>query len=115
MINPKTGKLTYGVTQCIAGKNGSNSTGYEDYNGISVLGVWRWLPEYNWGVITEIDFGEAYGAAHNLKYIVTALVLAILIPIVFIAYVLGGRLSTPIIKLKEVTERMATGDLDPEG
>jgi len=111
LINPRTGKLTYGVSQCVAGKNSSNSTGYEDYNGISVLGVWRWLPEYNWGVLTEIDLGEAYGAAHNLKYIVTALVLAILIPIVFIAYVLGGRLSNPIVKLKEVTERMATGDL----
>jgi len=111
LINPTTGKLTYGVSQCVAGKDGSNSTGYEDYNGISVLGVWRWLPEYNWGVITEIDLSEAYGAAHNLKYIVTALILAILIPIVFIAYVLGGRISTPIIKLKEVTERMATGDL----
>ncbi|MEE8597674.1 MAG: cache domain-containing protein, partial [bacterium] len=111
LINPTTGKLTQGVSQCIAGKNGSNSAGYEDYNGIPVLGVWRWLPEYNWGVITEIDLGEAYGAAINLKYIVTALVLAILIPIVFIAYVLGGRLSAPIVKLKEVTERMATGDL----
>ena len=111
LINPTTGKLTHGVRQCVSGKNGSNSTGYEDYNGIPVLGVWRWLPEYNWGVITEIDLGEAYGAAHNLKYIVTALVLSILMPIVFIAYVLGGRLSSPIIKLKEVTERMATGDL----
>ncbi|MCP4253751.1 MAG: PAS domain S-box protein, partial [Candidatus Scalindua sp.] len=111
LINPTTGKLTYGVSQCVAGKNGSNSTGYEDYNGIPVLGVWRWLPEYSWGVVTEIDLGEAYGAAHNLKYIVTALVLAILVPIVFIAYVLGGRLSNPIVKLKDVTERMATGDL----
>jgi len=111
LINPITGKLTYGVRQCIAGKNGSNSTGYEDYNGIPVLGVWRWLPAYSWGVITEIDFGEAYGAAHNLKYIVTAIVLAILMPIVFIAYFLGGRLSAPIIQLQKVTEKMATGDL----
>ncbi len=111
LIDPATGKLTYGARQCVAGKNGSNSTGYSDYNGITVLGVWRWLPGYSWGVITEIDIGEAYGAAHNLKYIVTALVLSIIFPIVFIAYVLGGRLSSPIIQLKEVTERMATGDL----
>ncbi|MCP4273666.1 MAG: PAS domain S-box protein [Gammaproteobacteria bacterium] len=111
LIDPTTGKLTHGVKRCVTGRNGSNSTGYPDYNGIPVLGVWRWLPEYSWGVITEIDIGEAYGAAHNLKYIVTALVLSILFPIVFIAYFLGGRLSAPIIQLKEVTERMATGDL----
>lgn len=111
LIDPLTGELTHGVRQCIEGINGSDSTGYTDYNGIRVLGVWRWLPEYNWGVITEIDTGEAYGAAHNLKYIVTALVLSIFFPIVFIAYFVGGRLSAPIVKLKEVTERIATGDL----
>ena len=34
---------------------GSDAKGYNDYAGISVLGVWDWLPEFNWGVITEID------------------------------------------------------------
>ena len=34
------------------------------------------VPEFNWGIITEIDRAEAYGVAYNLKYIVTALLLA---------------------------------------
>jgi hypothetical protein len=81
LLNPETGKLTAGVRQCIAGESGSDSKGYKDYGGVSVLGVWRWLPEYNWGVITEIDKNEAYGAAYNLKNIVIALLLAIAFPI----------------------------------
>lgn len=111
LINPDTGKLTEGVRKCIAGKDGSDSKGYTDYGGVSVLGVWRWLPEYNWGVITEIDRNEAYGAAHNLKNIVVAILLAIAFPLVLIAYLVGGRFSRPIIRLTEITEKMASGDL----
>ena len=79
--------------------------------GVSVLGVWSWLPEYNWGVITEIDKNEAYGAAYNLKNIVIALLLAIAFPILLVAYLVGGRFSRPILELTEITKKMASGDL----
>ena len=111
LVDPETGKLTHGVAQCVAGHNGSDSVGYNDYGGVPVLGVWRWVPEFNWGIITEIDRSEAYGTAHNLKHIVTALLLAMVFPIMLVAYVLGGRLSRPILKLAEVTEKMVSGDL----
>lgn len=103
--------LTYGVQQCISGKSGFDAKGYKDYAGIEVLGVWNWSPEFNWGVVTEIDRGEAYGAAYNLKYIVTALLLAIAFPIVVVAYFVGKKFSAPIIQLTEITEKMAAGDL----
>ena len=111
VIEPKTGELTYGVKQCLAGNVGSNSKGYSDYAGISVLGVWDWLPEFNWGVITEIDKAEAYGAAYNLKYIVIALMLVVVFPCLFVAYVFGKKLSGSIIQLKEITEEITEGDL----
>jgi len=111
LIDPETGKLTLSAEQCIAGKNGSNSVGYNDYGGIPVLGVWDWLPEFNWGVITEIDRVEAYGPVYNLKYIVLALMLAIAFPFLLVAYVLGRRFTSPIIRLKEVAEEITSGDL----
>ncbi|GAX60755.1 hypothetical protein SCALIN_C14_0018 [Candidatus Scalindua japonica] len=111
LIDPETGKLTLGARQCIAGKNGSNGVGYNDYGGISVLGVWEWVPEFNWGVITEIDRAEAYGPVYNLKYIVLALILSIAFPFLLVAYFLGSRFSTPIIRLKEFTEEITSGDL----
>ena len=111
LVDPETGKLTHGVAQCVAGHNGSDSVGYNDYGGVSVLGVWSWVPEFSWGIITEIDRSEAYGTAYNLRYIVTALLLAMVFPIMLVAYVLGGRLSRPILKLAEVTEKMVSGDL----
>ena len=111
LINRETGELTTGVKQCVAGNNGFDAKGYKDYSGITVLGVWRWLPEFNWGVIAEIDRDEGYGAAYNLNYIVSAILLALAFPIALVAYFIGKKASIPIIKLKEVTEKMASGDL----
>jgi PAS domain S-box-containing protein len=111
LVNPETGEFTNGVKQCIAGINGFNAKGYKDYSGLTVLGVWRWLPEFNWGIMAEIDRDEGYGAAYNLKYIVSSVLLVIAFPIVIVAYFIGRKTSTPIIKLREVTEKMASGDL----
>ncbi|MCF6155211.1 MAG: PAS domain S-box protein [Candidatus Brocadia sp.] len=111
LVNPETGELTSGVQQCIAGNSGFDAKGYKDYSGLTVLGVWRWLPEYNWGVVAEIDRDEGYGAAYNLNYIVSSVLLAIAFPIVMVAYFIGRKTSIPILKLTEVTKKMASGDL----
>jgi PAS domain S-box-containing protein len=111
LIDPESGKLTLSAGQCITGKDGSNAVGYNDYGGIPVLGTWSWLPEFDWGIITEIDRAEAYGPVYNLKYIVLALMLAIAFPFLLVAYFIGRRFSNPIIHLKEVAEEIASGDL----
>ncbi|KHE90576.1 MAG: HAMP domain-containing protein [Candidatus Scalindua rubra] len=111
VVNPDNGKLTYSVDQCLKGKNGSSSKGYKDYAGISVLGVWRWLPELDWAVITEIDKAEVYGVAYNLNTLGWVLLFGIAFPIVFFAYIVGKKISNPIVELTAATEKMATGDL----
>ena len=111
LVNRETGELTNGVNQCVAGKNGFDSKGYADYRGITVLGVWRWLPEFNWGVMAEIDKDEGYGAAYDLNYIVSFVLIAIALPIVIVAYFIGKKASTPITQLTEVTKKIASGDL----
>ncbi|HHT9130342.1 MAG TPA: PAS domain S-box protein [Candidatus Brocadiaceae bacterium] len=111
LVNPEAGELTNGVKQCTAGNNGFDAKGYKDYSGLMVLGVWRWLPEFNWGVMAEIDRDEGYGAAYNLNYIVSSVLLVLAFPVVIVAYFIGRKTSIPIIKLKEVTEKMAAGDL----
>ena len=111
LIDPITGKLTHGVGQCVEGRDGSDSIGYNDYGGIPVVGVWRWLPEYNWGVVTEIDRAEVYGVAYNLNTLGVVLLFGIALPIVVFAYFVGKRLSKPIVEITEATEKMAAGDL----
>src|SRR3990172_8887757 len=111
LVNPETSEMTDGVKQCINGNSGFNAKGYKDYRGRMVLGVWRWLPEFNWGIIAEIDKDEGYGAAYNLNRIVSSVLLALAFPIVLVAYFIGKKTSTPIIKLTEVTKKIASGDL----
>src|SRR3989304_4963622 len=110
LVNPETGELTDGVKQCINGNSGFNAKGYKDYRGRMVLGVWRWLPEFKWGVMAEIDRDEGYGAAYNLNRIVSSVLLALAFPIMIVAYFIGKKTSSPIIKLTEVTKKMASGD-----
>ena len=107
VVNPDNGKLTYSVNQCLKGKDGSSSKGYKDYAGISVLGTWSWLPELDWAVITEIDKAEVYGVAYNLNTLGWVLLFGIAFPIVFFAYVVGKKISSPIIELTEATEKMS--------
>jgi hypothetical protein len=35
---------------------------YRDYRGIEVIGAWRWLPEHDFGIITEVDASEAFAS-----------------------------------------------------
>ncbi|MCP5004913.1 MAG: PAS domain-containing protein [Planctomycetes bacterium] len=107
VTDPKTGELTYGVAQCVSGKDGFDGDGYTDYTGIRVLGAWHWLPEFKWGVITEIDLNEGYFLAHNLHYIMSSLILAIVFPVVIVAYFMGRHISTPILYLRSIADKIA--------
>lgn len=52
--------LTRSALAATAGEPGVDVEGYRDYRGIRVVGAWTWLPKYDLGVITEIDYAEAY-------------------------------------------------------
>lgn len=111
LIERETGELTKGVQGCVSGSNGFDAKGYKDYSGITVLGAWFWMPEFHLGVVSEIDRDEGYGAAYNLNYIVSSVLLILAFPFVLAAYILGKKISIPIIKLTEATGKMASGDL----
>ncbi|HEV3010191.1 MAG TPA: serine/threonine protein kinase, partial [Burkholderiales bacterium] len=55
---------------------------YVNYRGASVIGAWRWLPDYAMGVALEIEAGEAYAPLRYLKIafgvVFGALVIAVL-------------------------------------
>jgi len=51
---------TLAVAEAVAGRPGVNVDGYRDYRGVPVVGAWKWLPEGDIGVVTEIDYAEAY-------------------------------------------------------
>jgi hypothetical protein len=60
--------LTRMAADAVAGNSGSDVEGYRDYRGVNVVGAWTWLPEYDFGVATEMDVAEAYQPLRVLRY-----------------------------------------------
>lgn len=60
--------LTQMATEAVTGKAGVNVEGYRDYRGVPVIGAWKWLPQYDMGVATEIDVAEAYRPLFILQW-----------------------------------------------
>lgn len=46
---------------------GVDVDGYRDYRGVEVVGAWTWLPNYGFGVATEIDKDEAFAPLFILR------------------------------------------------
>lgn len=48
------------VAAAVAGSGGIDVQGYRGYRGVKKVGAWDWLPQYDMGLITEINHAEAF-------------------------------------------------------
>jgi hypothetical protein len=55
-----TWPLTKAVASAIQDGAGWDVRGYRDYRGVTVIGAWEWVEEYETGVVTEVDVQEAH-------------------------------------------------------
>lgn len=51
------GPLTHMAAHAVQGDDGADHQGYLDYRGVPVVGAWRWLADYEFGVAAEMDRG----------------------------------------------------------
>lgn len=110
VTDPNTGRPTKAAEECLKGKEGYDAHGYPDYRGVPVLGVWHWLPEYGWGVISEIDVDEAYAVMHGLKRNFLLIIIALFGVLVLVSFYVSRRIAIPIINVNEATKKVASGD-----
>jgi len=100
--------LTRAAALAVAARNTTGTGGhgiiampYRNYRGTEVIGVWRWLPAYDMGVIAEITAAEAFAA---LRYFwISAVVIG-----AFIALSLGAALmsATSLARLQRQFGRL---------
>lgn len=69
--------LTRMAQAAISGSSGIDLNGYRDYRGVMVIGAWEWLPEYGFGVATELPESEAFSGHRPVKIAFTLLFLAL--------------------------------------
>ena len=60
--------LTRMAADAIAGNAGVDVEGYRDYRGVKVAGAWKWLPDAELGVATEIEHAEAFRPLSILEW-----------------------------------------------
>ena len=82
----KTRPLTRMAAFATAGEPGTEMGGYHDYRGVSVVGAWTWLPEYGFGITTEIDYDEAYKPMRLLKVTFGGILLLIVTSVGVVMY-----------------------------
>ena len=97
--------LTRAAASAVRGETGVDVDGYRDYRGVPVVGAWTWLPEYGFGMVTEIDVAEAFRPIHLLQRVFHLLfgLLALAGVGMFLYTVAVARLQ------KRVTEAMRLG------
>ena len=71
--------LTRLVLYAVDGENRVLLTPTRDYRGVKVVGASCWLPEFGFGVATQIDADEAFRPLHVLQLIFAMLVLFLLL------------------------------------
>ena len=59
--------LTRPVANAVAGDSGVDMEGYRDYRGVKVVAASTWLPEYKFGVATQIDHDEADAPLYAIR------------------------------------------------
>lgn len=81
-----------------------------DYRGIPVLGVWRNLPSYQWGMVVKIDVAEAFAQVRTLELVNLAILVAAISLVIIISVLVAQTISKPIGKLNHAAKSLQTGD-----
>ncbi|MFG0267884.1 MAG: serine/threonine protein kinase [Rhodopirellula sp. JB055] len=64
--------LTRMADQATRRADGMDLEGYRNYRGALVVGAWKWLPEFDLAIATEIDVAEAYQPVTILRRVLIA-------------------------------------------
>ncbi len=106
--NPTKSYHSLGIDSALNGNNSHDF--YKNYHGKNVLGVYRWIPELQSGMLAEIESTEAFGAIKVVGYLtIFASVLAAVIAI-GISFFVTRWITRPIWKLTKVAMAIINGN-----
>ncbi|NET56483.1 MAG: response regulator [Symploca sp. SIO2E6] len=103
------GVTSVGIDAAIAGNNGSGL--YLNYEGMPVIGVYRWLDKSNLALLAEIDQQEAFAPAGQLAGKILLIGLSSAELLLVAVYLLSRQISKPILAITDTAIQVAGGDL----
>jgi anti-anti-sigma factor len=101
-----------GIDRALRGENGSGT--YRNYRlpPTQVFGVYRWVPELQTALLTEIETTEALAAANQVWWRSILLTLITTVVAILVAIYSAERVSRPIVALTRVAAQITEGAVD---
>jgi len=101
---------TEGVEAGLAGQDGVGY--YTDYRNKPVIGAYKWLPEYNMVLITEVDQAEAFAPIYQMGLVMALIMLVIILIVTAAGFLTARTVTRPVRRLVAGAEKIGHGDLD---
>jgi len=96
-----------------AARSGENLEGlYENYAGLPVIGVYRWMPDLKLALAAEQAQEEAFAPTESVTAAVVGAALVVALGTAVLAAVVTRQITQPIVHLTESALRIAEGDMD---
>jgi len=100
---------TEGVKLALKHQNGSGL--YVNYEGVPVIGVYRWLNEREMALLAEISQAEAFAPAHQLVQVILLIGLISVCLLAIGVYFLARQIARPILAVTHAALQVAAGNL----
>lgn len=98
-----------GINRAISGQSGYAI--YENYNGVAVIGTYRWLDELGLALLAEIPVTEAFAPAQRLAVFILGVGAAVTLVLGLAVYLLARRITQPILSIADTAVAIAAGNL----
>ena len=101
---------TEGAEACL--ERGDGMGLYDNYRGVPVLGTYRWLPERELCILTELDQAEAFAPIVALRNATIAACAVMLVCAATLGVIFTRTITGPVLQLVKATEEIGAGNLD---
>ena len=104
------GVHTEQVNRCLAGNSGVLAA--NDYRGVPVLAVYRWMPERRLCLIVKMDQAEAFAPSNAFGQTLALIAVATLVLASLLGFGLARSITRPVRQLTLGAEEIGKGNLD---
>ncbi|MDJ0553716.1 MAG: ATP-binding protein [Microcoleaceae cyanobacterium MO_207.B10] len=97
------------INAAIDGNNGQGL--YKNYQGVPVIGVYRWLKQHDLALLAEIHQKEAFAPARHLAISILQVGLMLALIMAMGMFLLGRQIVGPILEIARTAKLVSGGDL----
>ncbi|MFH2116231.1 MAG: PAS domain S-box protein, partial [Spirochaetota bacterium] len=96
-----------------AGLEHQNGVGfYNDYRGVPVIGVYRWMPERELVILAEVDQAEAFAPIFALRKAQLGIGAAVAAIVALLGLFFARTITRPVLQLVKGAEKVGRGNLE---